>query len=839
MPKANTIPMFLAPATRGMRPHESRWLGTVDELAVAENLVFEHDLIQKDPAAIIYDPEGADTIQHSATLSAGPIWASGVSVLVARVPGTFFGASLATASAAAPANPWIVTAGLATLAGATIVLALARRDLAMPIASGIVDSAGNVYARLSDVAPPPPGPAGGPGCELWASVLQTTLPLGGTWSITLTAPAANVAVVAAGYGNLSSLARIDAVSLPIAQPAADTLQWRLTHAKTYPLIDLSVACWEDDTVTITWHNGYTQRDQATLGGAIPLRVALADANYIQSRAIVAQLDYQSTAQQARAGTVTVWTGVQVVIGNLTTFLDDLEVGDLITASGEQHRVISIQTQTQLTTDEPWNQIIGGVAYTSIDGPRLLTAVRGKIYGERPGISQTAPVANQGNLDQVLVRAMGVAQPRQGRFLVAGKESAGNDRKWFFVNGVDVPTAGVSAGAAAHDIASPAADWGLSDNPGTQPINGFVHSTSNRLCLFGNLNDAHRLYFADPDNHEDFATVNKAFTMRIASQIGERLYGAAEYQGVFWLFKYPVGIFYLDDSAIDFLQWSYRTRSDGLGCAPSPYAVLAINEDVLFMSPDGHVHLLSAVSNLGGVMASDLTRQLGLHIWTQQHIDTTRLETMTSCWNPYNKTAYFGCKSTTAGLNDNDLLLKFDFGLVNRGGAVRFSYSTVWHANSLCLKRRDMVGTPALMVGEQSTCYFVDPTQFGFRTDVLPGTTTPVTRGFASRQRTQSLDFAEQNPDLRNRRKHFRSVEFVFGDVLTQPVTCIVEVDGQVRQTLSLTATANRRVEQTLKCGDGYEIALDLQSDGSTAADLPLLGTIVNVTPGGADKSRKS
>jgi len=828
--------MVLEPSVNGMRPHESRWLGGPNDLAIAENIVFEHDLTQKDPAALIYDPQGADLIELAAVLSASSL-REGVAVLVSSLATAIDGGQIGSANNAAPPSSWVISSTLGAAIGDIIVVALGRRGVTTsPIATNVTDSRGNLYTRLSATA------STDPTSELWAAPVTTSFNAGDTWTVSINGTAANLVFCASKFTDVTTTL-IDQVTLPPATSASAFFD--LPRRKIYPSSILGVMVWESATATIAWGAPTTESSSAALGGGSPLKISLTFGNYPRSRAIQAQIDFQSTQIVGPGGSVTIALNSPLVVGSGTTFTS-LNVGDLIMVSGEQHRIDFIQSNTVLHCEDAWQQSASAVPFSRRDGPRLLTAYRGQVVGERPGIDITNPQPNMGDLN-----FYGLATTSDGafhsRFILGAKETSGLDRKWFFVNGVDPPKAGKNGSTAvAASIAKPAFDWGTvvpswPPDPGKMPINGIVHPTGNsdRLVLFGNLNDGHRLYFSNADDHEDFQTANLAFQMRIASHIGERLYGAAEYQGVLFLWKYPVGIFYLDDTPTDPLSWSYRVKSDGLGCAPSPYAVLSINDDVLFMGPDGHIHRLSAVDSLGGVLSSDLTRALGLHVWTQQNINTRGLDSLTSVWNPYNKTAYFGCRSLHNAVGDNDLLLKLDFGLVDRGGSVRFSYSTAWAPNSLCLKRRDIVGTPALMIGEASTCYFVDPTQFGFRTTTGVGTDNIVTVGFSSRMRTPALDFDEASPAHRWTRKSFLALELVFAELLSQPVSVAIEIDGQDRGSITLAPTGSRRVQQVLKVGDGYEIAIDVQTDGAVAEDLALLGAIVWYRATADDHSRRA
>jgi hypothetical protein len=251
-----------------------------------------------------------------------------------------------------------------------------------------------------------------------------------------------------------------------------------------------------------------------------------------------------------------------------------------------------------------------------------------------------------------------------------------------------------------------------------------------------------------------------------------------------------------------------------------------------MDPHGHLHLFSAVDTLGGVRDSDLTRQLGLHGWVRDTIDTDALEQVVSVWEPQSKTAYFGCRSRTASEVDNDLLLQLDFGLVARGGPVRFSYSRAYYPNALSVKRRNFTGIPALLIGQRSSSMFVDPYHYGYQ--VVQGQTV----GVSHRVRFGPIDCADQNPQARMVRKQWIGFELIFADaaLAAQTLTVVVRVDGVSRETVTLT-TANRRVYHGLAAGDGFEIDLECSTDTTSTVDVGLIGCVLYYQLGGLDQSR--
>jgi len=336
----------------------------------------------------------------------------------------------------------------------------------------------------------------------------------------------------------------------------------------------------------------------------------------------------------------------------------------------------------------------------------------------------------------------------------------------------------------------------------------------------------------------------SINFRIASNVGQRLWGAAQYQGVLFLWKYPQGLFYIDDTPDDRLKWTYRIRSMAVGCAPSPYAALPTDDDVIFCDAQGHFHLLSAVATLGGTRDSDITRAMGLHTWTIQTVDVTQLRSLTSVYDPQTKTAWFGLRSLSAPANDpgdNDLVIRWDFSLVPQGGPVRMTTARLWKPNALCLKRHGYTGMASVVISEWDNSWFVQPGTYGRRTnyDSVAATDAPV--GVPTHVDLPELDYGDSAPPARPRRKAFRALELIAQQTSNDnhPVSVVLNVDGVYRQTLKYPQGVNRRRLQPLQVGDGYAITASIQTDGSVVGDVPLIGVIYYYDLLGTDQSRKS
>jgi hypothetical protein len=813
-----------------MVAHPNRWLAKPGEVTLAENVVFENDMLQKEPSAKYYDIGGAEDAKFSGDCPpAGDNLAGVVGFPMAQfVLGS--AAGFATGSTA-PGSPWVVTTTNGANAGDLYVVGLTR-EAGTGAASAITDSKGNTYSLLLDDS------SAGLRLQIWASILTTTLTGSDTLSITLNDATADVNVVVHRYSAVSSITPVDTGSAASLNPDFATTS---VHSSIYPVLWVGVVAHVNAAAVFTMKQGYASVESTTAGAHITAQAFRFDTGF---PGITGLIEWTSSAVTTPAGSIAVTLDSKTVTGSGTAFTTDFFAGDEIVANGQAHRVDTVTSATVLTTVDPWSTTGTGLAYTRRAGPKMVTStIRytdaagkvGALLKEKP---ESGITTNRGNLNAInLVLTLSPAV-RSAKFVVGGKEVAANNRKLFFLNGVDPIQVVSGDGNTATAISNPAADWGSVQDPNKQPINGIVHQDS--LMVFGNMNDPHRLYISSTTDHENFTSAGGSISLKIASQIGERLYAAAAYQGVLFLWKYPSGIFYLDDTPIDRFQWGYRIRSVNVGCAPSPHAAVSIDDDVLFCDPNGHFHLLSAVDTLGGTRDSDLTRALGLQDWTKTNVDVDALHQLVSVYDQHTKTAWFGLRSLQGGAigrTQNDLIIRFDFGQ----GQPRVSTSRFWQPQSLAVKRRDFTGVSAVMIGEAFNAWYVIPTLYGTRTNrTFLGVDADVNVGVNTRVDLPEHDFEDDKAALRHIQKDFHSLEVVFQNTPNlHPLTIELRVDGYLRETVTFSQTNRRRASKRIHVGSGYTITARLITDGAVIGDLPIIGLIIYYEPTSSDMSRKN
>jgi len=826
-----------------MVAHPNRWRAKAGEILIGENVVVENDLINKEPAATYYDAQGIDSLPLQVAWSPTTAGAPSIIAMVfvdALPTSQYFGTRLLTGIAGAVTSPW-VSAPFASIVAVGCLHAV-RISALTGGATSITDSRGNTYTLLTEVTQ-----ASGLHGQIWGAVITQQIQSGDTVTITFSPGTANVNIISTSTSDVK-------VPLTIRENETAAATGSTTSSisgmsQFYPLIGIALAASSSSTVTPDYTNTFRWTNRATVNSGAHRLAALTSNIWWASAHIAAQIEWVPDDTSAIAGNTTVVAGSNIVTTQANT-VSAFRPGDIIIVGGEPQVVNDFPSATQISTVTPFatNQTVASV--TRRAGPVLVTVANieqnspagGYLLKEDP---TRGALGTHGNLDATWLNYP-LAMVRPGRFVVGGKEDSSRPRKLFYLNGVDPIQVLAGDGSSAAPIAKPAADWGTTQDASKQPLNGIVHQDS--LVIFGNLNDPHRIYWSTPADHEDFQTTAAPavpyMSIRVASNIGRRLYGAAQYQGVLYLWKHPYGIFYVDDTPTDRLQWSYRVRSTALGCAPSPYAVLAVDDDVIFCDAEGHFHLLSAVASLGGTRDSDITRALGLHTWTQQNVNIGTLNTLVSVYDTATKTAWFGLRSAGASAQtpaDNDLVIRWDFSLVPQGGPLRMTTARMWVPNALCLKHRDFTGRQTVLIAEYGNAWFVEPQTYGRRTnrDFVANADSP--RGVATRISIPELDYGDVQAGNRAVRKSFRALEMIAQGTENKnhPVAMTINVDSVYRQTLRYPQGPNRRRLQPLQCGDGYTLSGDITTDGSVVGDVPLIGLIIYYAPTGTDMSRKS
>lgn len=428
-------------------------------------------------------------------------------------------------------------------------------------------------------------------------------------------------------------------------------------------------------------------------------------------------------------------------------------------------------------------------------------------------------------------------PQTVKFVPCGGRTNGG-RMLAVLTGVSPPAYFLGTSLVAAKFTLSPADWSTSF-----PVNGEVHN--GRLYTWGVSDVPHALYGSVVDNHQDFitglesgvATAESATYDSVYPGTGLRLYSGHSHKGLLFLFKYPIGVFYLDDTDINPAGWGSRRITDAMGVAPSPFASVQLDDGILFMSATGQFYLLTVDQN--GITITDLSTRMVLDNYLQGIINVSRLNQMTSTWDAALKQAHFYCTSVNAAdPTKNDLHLCFDFRAFTREEAkVRFGYSFRDAARSVTSYRDPSTYNFVPM--------FVDYSGDIWRTNVedrsinsaQPGM-TPTLAGYTGTFQiahtnlteyvSQAASYYGKDPKLAafNKNWDWLGIEYVPSAGGSVTVTEYADGQAQPDQTVSMQDIGDALAASSL--GPGF--MLDTSSlAGATASQLPLKVKWVRLT----------
>lgn len=365
---------------------------------------------------------------------------------------------------------------------------------------------------------------------------------------------------------------------------------------------------------------------------------------------------------------------------------------------------------------------------------------------------------------------------------AGAESAARDRLLIYcdrVNSVRVMAADAAALAA---MSSPAADWSGANQPGF----GVIHQGFN--WMGGNANAPHTIYRSTQANHQDFTT--SAYTLRVFPGEGERLVAGLTYKGVLLLWKYPHGVYAVDTSDNSDVNW--RVIKVGSPGAAGPANVVAIEDDVMWVSPDGSWHLVSATTATGSVRAEDLTaRKLGSFI--RQQINLAQLASAQLRYYSHKQEVLLGCHGS--GQTAKNRRIHLDLNRRTEIGE-RWIFWDRDRNEALFMRKVSEISTPAF-IDNAGRLFLLD------RTDRNANGSAYTFEVF-----TRDSDFAEIVPGWQGRFKNLRFIQLEYDPRSAGTISLEIYADGSLLQTISLTLTAGAAaLPQTLPFTLGTESLL--------------------------------
>lgn len=249
---------------------------------------------------------------------------------------------------------------------------------------------------------------------------------------------------------------------------------------------------------------------------------------------------------------------------------------------------------------------------------------------------------------------GLTAGRVTLIVEGGQESAGASRKLFFLNGADAVQVLAGDGVTTAAIAKPPADWTGTHQP------TFMLNFRGVMIAGGNDNVLHQIYGSLGTDQEDFQSLG-TWTLPVYPGKGQKLVAATMAFGRAYLFKYPNGIYWINDSASAVSGWFCQPASQQFGSAPTPHCVAQIDESVIaFVSNTGSIVLMQeAPATLSGVTMVDLTKVLNLRQIILENFDLSKLDQVQARWYDERKQLHVTYVSLGSSVADRRLVVDFN------------------------------------------------------------------------------------------------------------------------------------------------------------------------------------
>lgn len=237
---------------------------------------------------------------------------------------------------------------------------------------------------------------------------------------------------------------------------------------------------------------------------------------------------------------------------------------------------------------------------------------------------------------------------------------------FVFQGVDEVQQWDGAAGTTSNITNPNADWGA--GAVKYPTAGILHNS--RMWAFGTVNKEHDVYYSAFDDNEDYLAASGGGIVRVDPGFAEKVIGAVVFMGRLYFFKYPNGIYVLDDTSVDRSTWHVLKISDDVGLA-GPRAIAPIgNADCIIFGSDGMFYSLKAAWQTGDVKHAKILADQ-FEQWSKDNI--TLSDNLNRATLVYQSTtgmlyALFALKTAA----DSQLAIGIDFREYNRAALLEYN-----------------------------------------------------------------------------------------------------------------------------------------------------------------------
>lgn len=306
------------------------------------------------------------------------------------------------------------------------------------------------------------------------------------------------------------------------------------------------------------------------------------------------------------------------------------------------------------------------------------------------------------------------------FVEGGQELAANDKKLFIFTGLNQCKVVTADGITAVDIANPPADWTT-----RRPVCGAIHE--NRLWGASR----HTIYYSLPEDHEDFTTAG-AGNMLVYPGVGDDIAAMMSFKGMLLVFKRPNGIYAIDTSDVTAANWRVNKINENIGVA-SPLAVTQIDDDVVFETRFGTLHLLSAVREFADVEGSSISATQDIDQFMRDNVSKGNMKFSQMVYYQDKREVHVTLSTLNAASGDRDFRMVLD---MNDPQVMRFRFSDKDQNRSIWM-RRNVSGVHRPVIGDSSgTVWLLDDE--GLTKDGV---------GYNAVFQTSQNDFSELDPKL--------------------------------------------------------------------------------------------
>lgn len=286
-------------------------------------------------------------------------------------------------------------------------------------------------------------------------------------------------------------------------------------------------------------------------------------------------------------------GVEGLTGNPNHA--DLGPGHLVTAQNISYWSGTIRRESGavLTTPTPLNgEITSG--YTWLGGTRTLVTVSSPSSGaselrkdDGSGTYATLLHTTSNPFDVIPTYAEG------------GEEALTAPTRLFIALSPNAPAVLVGDADATTAITNAPAEWATAG-----PAQFVNHE--GRMWGIGGGSDPHRIYYSSPDDHENFTAAGGGGNILVFAGEGDRIVAGLSFKGMLMVWKSPGGIYAIDTSNVDPLNWRVTRISQFIGTR-GPGCVTMLDTDVIFLDHSANVQLLSGITEFGQIGNANLTR----------------------------------------------------------------------------------------------------------------------------------------------------------------------------------------------------------------------------------------